>query len=99
MAAQSSRTGPFAGIVAGALLLVGALVMVLHAQAGRARAMEAVSGKAVDPSQKATQLAEGISQSQSSMGFAAALGALGLLVLGASIVWLLRRTDGAAKAP
>ena len=35
----------------------------------------------------------------SGTGFAAALGALGLLVLGASIVWLLRRTDGAAKAP
>lgn len=56
------KTAPFATIVVASLLAASALFGTLGTLMGLAKALGAVGGESVDPSQKAHILAEGISE-------------------------------------
>jgi hypothetical protein len=71
-----------AALVAYGLAVVGGLVIASGVGLGVVTATSAVAGEAVKPSEKARQLAEGISEVMN-------CGALGLLVAGVAAAWVL----------
>lgn len=85
----------FAAWVAYGLAVVGGLVIAASVGLGVVIATSAVSGEAVEPSEKARHLAEGISEVMN-------CGALGLLVAGLAAGWVLfwrLRTRGSSADP
>jgi len=91
---------PLIGIVVGAVLTaIGPLLGLIITVVGLQRSFDQVSGGSIDPSQKATHLASGISSSMTATAVGVGVGSFGMVVVMVSLAMFLSAKPHRDRAP